>query len=111
MQVNVKRLVGESIGLFLAFVIALFLPAGTLVWPAGWIFLGMFFSFYLAVTAWLFRHSPGLVQERLQWGTSDQQGWDKLFFPLLGLFSLVWMVFIAPDLLILVSRRQLIQHD
>ena len=94
---NVKQQVGQFIGYFVAFALALFLPAGTLAWLAGWIFLALFFSFYLAVTLWLFRHNPGLLQERLRLGTSDQQRWDKVLFPLLLIFSFAWLIFMALD--------------
>jgi protein-S-isoprenylcysteine O-methyltransferase Ste14 len=97
MQVNVKQQVGEFIGFFVAFALALFLPAGTVAWLAGWIFLVLFFGFYLAVTVWLFRHNPGLMQERLHLGTSDQKGWDKLLFPLLLVFPFAWMIFMSLD--------------
>ena len=72
----------------MAFALALFLPAGTLAWPAGWVFLLLFFGFYIAVTLWLFRHNPGLMQERLRLGTSDQQGWDKVLYPLMLVYSI-----------------------
>ena len=79
------------------FALALFLPAGTLIWPAGWLFLVLFFGFYLAITIWLVRHNPALFQERLRLRTSDQQGWDKLLFPLLRLCSFAWLSFLAFD--------------
>jgi protein-S-isoprenylcysteine O-methyltransferase Ste14 len=97
MQVNVKQQVGEFIVFFVAFALALFLPAGTVAWLAGWIFFVLFFGFYLAVTVWLFRHNPGLMQERLHLGTSDQKGWDKLLFPLLLVFPFAWMIFMSLD--------------
>jgi len=97
MGVDIKQLVGQIAGVFVAFALALFLPAGTLAWLAGWIFLGMFFCFYLAVCFWLFRHNPGLLQERLRLRTSDQQGWDKLLFPLLMAFPFAWLVFMSFD--------------
>src|SRR5690349_22342630 len=97
MGINVKQLVGQIVGVFVAFALALFLPAGTLTWLAGWIFLALFFSFYLAVTFWLFRHNPGLLQERLRLRTSDQQGWDKLLFPLLVAFPFAWLIFMSFD--------------
>ena len=97
MQVNVKQQVAEIIGFFVAFALALFLPAGTLTWPAAWIFLGLFFAFYVGVTIWLFKHNPALMQERLRLSTSDQQGWDKLLFPLLVIFPFAWIVFMALD--------------
>jgi protein-S-isoprenylcysteine O-methyltransferase Ste14 len=76
----------------------LFLPAGTIAWPAGWIFLGLFFSFFLIVNAWLYRHNPGLLQERMRFlGTSDQRGWDKLLFPLLEILCFAWLILMALD--------------
>jgi len=97
MHVNVKQLVGQSVILFVALVLALFVPAGTLAWAAGWIYLALFFGYYIAIEWWLYKHNPGLLQERTHFGTTDQQGWDKLMFPLLGLFPFVWLIFISLD--------------
>jgi protein-S-isoprenylcysteine O-methyltransferase Ste14 len=97
MQVNIKLLVWQIIGLVVLFALALFVPAGTIAWLAGWIFLGLFFGFYLAVTFWLLRHNPGLLQERMHLGTADQQGWDKVLFPLMIVFPFVWLMFISFD--------------
>ncbi len=97
MTVNVKQQVAQFIGFFAAFALALFLPAGTVAWLAGWIFLGLFFSFFLATNLWLARHNPGLLQERTRLGTSDQQGWDKLLFPLLLAAPFAWLIFMSLD--------------
>jgi hypothetical protein len=43
----------------------LFLPAGTLIWGAGWVFLALFFSFVALLACWLFRYDPGLL--RFSW--------------------------------------------
>jgi len=93
----IKQQIGQFVSFFVLFALALFLPAGTLAWPAGWLFLALFFGFYLAITIWLVRHNPALLQERLRLRTSDQQGWDKLLFPLLLLCSLAWLSFLAFD--------------
>ena len=97
MAVNFELQAGQFLGFLAAFAVALFLPAGTLAWLAGWVFLGMFFSFFLAVNLWLARHNPGLLQERTQLAASDQQGWDKLLFRLLLLFPFVWLAFMSLD--------------
>ena len=97
MLVNVKQVIGQFVGVVLAFTLALFLPIGTFAWLAGWVFLVLFLGFYLAVTLWLFKHNPGLLQERMHLGSSDQKGWDKVLFPLLLLFPFVWLMFIALD--------------
>src|SRR5215217_7111939 len=97
MHVDVKQQIGQFASVFVAFALALFLPAGTFNWFAGWIFLMLFFGFYFGVTLWLFRHNPGLLQERMRLATSDQQGWDKVLFPLLMLFPFAWLIFISFD--------------
>jgi protein-S-isoprenylcysteine O-methyltransferase Ste14 len=97
MKINVKQQAAETIGFFVMFALALFLPAGTLVWTAGWIFLLLFFGFYLAVTFWLYRHNPGLMQERMRLSAYDQQGWDKILFPIMEIFFIVWLIFISLD--------------
>ncbi len=105
MNVNVKQLLVQCVGLWVALCVTLFLPAGTLAWQAGWIFLALFFSFYLAVMLWLLRHNPGLLQERLRLGTIDQQGWDKLLFPLVLLLFFAWLAFTALDVAASTGRR------
>ncbi len=78
MKINV-RVLGVQIALVvLVYALPLFLGAGTLAWPAGWIFLALWFGFLLTIVVWLSRYNPGLLQERMRLGTSDQQGWDKV---------------------------------
>ncbi len=91
MNVNLKMLAGQFIGVFLLFALALFLPAGTLTWLAGWTFLGMFFTFMLLVNLWLLRHNPGLLQERMRGRADNQQGWDKVLFPALLIGFFAWL--------------------
>jgi protein-S-isoprenylcysteine O-methyltransferase Ste14 len=97
LDVNLRQQVRQFVGYIVAFGLALFLPAGTLAWLAGWIFLVLFFGFLLAINLWLFRHNPGLLQERMRLGTSDQQDWDKVLFPLLIVFLFVWLIFVSLD--------------
>lgn len=97
MRVDLKRAVGQIIVLLIAFSLALFLPAGTLAWPAAWLFLVLFFGFFIAINVWLARYNPGLLQERLNFGTADQQGPDKIIFPILLLFPFLWLAFIGLD--------------
>jgi protein-S-isoprenylcysteine O-methyltransferase Ste14 len=97
MTVNIRMLVGQLVILFLIFVLALFLPAGTLVWPAGWIFLILFFGFVIAVSLWLLKYNPGLLKERLTMFRADQKSWDKLFFVLMEACFLAWLVLMPLD--------------
>lgn len=97
MRVAARLLVAQSIALFLALALCLFVPAGTLTWHVGWLYLLLFSGFFLGINAWLSRHNPGLLEERSRLGRADQQGWDKALFPLLLALVFAWLVFISLD--------------
>jgi protein-S-isoprenylcysteine O-methyltransferase Ste14 len=97
MKVNLKLVFGQFIGCFVLFALALFIPAATLAWIAGWVYLALFFGFYLAVNVWLFKHNPGLLQERTSLGRPGQKGWDKVLFPVLLVFPFALLAVSALD--------------
>jgi protein-S-isoprenylcysteine O-methyltransferase Ste14 len=97
MTVNIKMLVGQLVYLVLFFSLPLFLAAGTLAWPAGWIYLVLFFSFVFAITSWLFRHDPALLMERMTMSRPDQKSWDKVFLALAYVSFVAWLVLMALD--------------
>lgn len=80
------------------FSLALFLPAGTLVWPAGWTYLALVFGFTAAVSTWLLRSNPDLLAERMTGiGHPGQKTWDKVFLALTALAFFAWLVVMALD--------------
>jgi protein-S-isoprenylcysteine O-methyltransferase Ste14 len=82
---------------FLIFALALFLPAGTTDWPAGWIFLILVYSVSCVGVGLLFKYNPGLLQERMSFSQPNQKTWDKVFIPLYYLLCLAWVVLIPLD--------------
>jgi protein-S-isoprenylcysteine O-methyltransferase Ste14 len=98
MRVNIKVLAAQLVGLFLVLALTLFLPAGTITWLNGWIFLALFFAFAIATHAWLFKHNPGLLRERMHlFGTSDQQKWDKTLYAVFEVLCFGWLGLISLD--------------
>ena len=86
------------IGLFVVFALALFLPAGTVFWPAGWAFLILFIGADVALARWLLRHDPGLLQERMSgFGKPGEPAWDKVFLVGLEVFLLAWLALMGLD--------------
>jgi hypothetical protein len=83
---------------FLCLAVTLFLPAGTVAWPAGRCVLLLFFGFVVAITLWLFKHNPGLLRERMT-GLSkpDQEPWDKVIMLVTLVFFTAWLVLMALD--------------
>ena len=98
MAVNLRLLKIEFVGLVVVFALALFLGAGTVFWPAGWAYLGLFFGADAALGLWLLRHDPELLEERMRgFGKSGEPTWDKVFFVVLQGFFLAWLVLMPLD--------------
>ena len=76
----------------------LFLAAGTLRWPAAWIYLILMFAGGLWIGLWLARYDPALLAERLAPPVQpDQKGWDKAFIPGLLVLVVLWLVVMGLD--------------
>ena len=81
-----------------AFAAILFLSAGTMAWWAGWMFLILFFAFVIALSAWLRRFDPDLLEERLSGiGKADQKAWDKIVLAIVAVGFVAWLVLMGLD--------------
>jgi len=94
MSLQTKVMVVESVE-FLVMALALFLPAGTVAWPAAWVFLGLIFVCSLPITWWLLKYDPGLIEERMQ--LRPQLSWDKVFIAIVLVFILFWLILMPLD--------------
>lgn len=90
-----KAMMGGMFQLLL-FPLALFLAAGTIGWPAGWIFLILLYSFVVVTVRLLYRRNPGLLGERMSMFKSKQKERDKMFLPLL-VVSIAWLILMPLD--------------
>jgi protein-S-isoprenylcysteine O-methyltransferase Ste14 len=98
MAVSLKMLTAQIAGMFVVFAVVLFLAAGTVVWPAGWAFLVLFFGFTIALSRWLLKNNPSLLTERMTGiGKPDQKVWDKVFFALANVLFLAWLLLMPLD--------------
>lgn len=76
----------------------LFLPAGTLHWPAAWLYLATTAGLGLGVGLWLAKVDPDLLAERMKpMMQKSQPAADKTFMLVFGLAALVWFVVIGLD--------------
>jgi protein-S-isoprenylcysteine O-methyltransferase Ste14 len=94
----VSKLIIRNV-LWIAFLaVLLFVPAGTVRWPAGWVFLVELGGLGLALGLWLAHYDPALLAERMAAGFQPaQKTWDKVF--LVTFFALFggWLVLMALD--------------
>lgn len=96
MTLAMKALAWLVVG-FLATGLALFLAAGTIAWPAGWIDLILLYGWLLVGIVLLLKSNPGLLQERLTISQPNQKAWDKVFILLFELFFFAWLVLMPLD--------------
>jgi len=76
----------------------LFVPAGTLHWPAAWVFLGFMIAIGLGFGGWLARRDPALLAERMRSPIQpDQPAADKKLLLALGLVILIWFIAMGLD--------------
>jgi protein-S-isoprenylcysteine O-methyltransferase Ste14 len=76
----------------------LFVPAGTLQWPAAWVFLATIAILGVAGGLWLARTDPALLAERLRpMMQKDQPAADKKFMLAFGVVALIWFLAIGLD--------------
>lgn len=70
----------------------LFGTAGTIRWPAGWVFVVALHGGSLAVGLWLAKHSPELLDKRLGGIVQKSQPlWDKVVLVIALLLFLGWL--------------------
>ena len=88
----------EVLAEFAVFAALLFVSAGTLLWPAGWAFLALFFGFALAIILWLARKEPELLAERMSSPMqSGQPLWDKVFVVAVMVLFVAWLISMPLD--------------
>jgi protein-S-isoprenylcysteine O-methyltransferase Ste14 len=79
---NVKEIV-RFVLFFLVTAGALFLPAGTLAWWNGWVFMAVISAAVASVTFGIFRASPELLRER-KTAAKEAKPWDRALVPLMS---------------------------
>lgn len=74
----------------------LFASAGTLHWPAAWVFLGTMAVLGLVSGLWLARIDPALLAERMNpMMQGAQPASDKIFMVVFGFAALSWFILIG----------------
>ena len=76
----------------------LFVSAGTLHWPAAWVFLGTNAILGLGCGLWLAKTDPALLAERMRPTMQDgQPAADKKLMLAFGFAALIWLITIGLD--------------
>ena len=97
-----KNLILRAIAglLFLVIVmgLALFLPAGTLAYGQAWAFLAVFFVSVLAITLYLMKNDPALLERRTQAGpVAEKEKGQQIIQSVAGLAFIAMFIFPGLD--------------
>ena len=82
---------------FLILGLVLFLPAGTIQWAAGWVYLILLLGYSLVIIGVLYVSDRDLLRERLSISQPHQNPTDRALMPLVLVADLAWYVLIALD--------------
>ena len=94
----VSKLITQTAVWIAAMAAVLFVAAGTVHWPAAWVFLAEMAGLGLAIGLWLARSDPALLAERLTPGfQAAQKTWDKVFMVTVFVLWTSWLVLMALD--------------
>jgi protein-S-isoprenylcysteine O-methyltransferase Ste14 len=81
-----------------AFGALLFGAAGTLRWPAAWVFLVVFFVAAALISQMLVVHDPELLHERLKpFVQRGQARWDQVLISLIAVLFVAWLILMGLD--------------
>jgi protein-S-isoprenylcysteine O-methyltransferase Ste14 len=82
----------------LFFALPLFGAAGTLAWPAAWIYIALVFGAGVVITLILAKRDPALLAERMKpLIQKDQPLWDRIITPLILVLWLCWLALMGLD--------------
>jgi protein-S-isoprenylcysteine O-methyltransferase Ste14 len=94
----ISKLITRNIIWIAGLGVLLFAAAGTVRWPAGWLFLAEIGGLGLAMGLWLARHDPALLAQRMSSVFQrEQKGWDKVFMASAIVLWIGWLVLMALD--------------
>jgi protein-S-isoprenylcysteine O-methyltransferase Ste14 len=82
----------------------LFASAGTLHWPAAWVYLATSAVLGPACGLWLAKTDPGLLAERMRLTARDQPAADRKFMLIFAASALIWFVAMGLDRRMLASE-------
>jgi protein-S-isoprenylcysteine O-methyltransferase Ste14 len=88
----------QTLAWIVTLAVLLLVPAGTLHWPAAWVFLGFMTAVGLAFGFWLEKKDPALLAERMRSPVrADQPPADRKLLLVFALVTPIWFITMGID--------------
>ncbi len=96
-QVRVSAaVIVRFVALVLVLSAVLFITAGTLNWPMGWVYVGVTLVITAGSRVLMFRINPELIMERAGYAEKqDAKQWDKALMPVIALYGPLAILIVA----------------
>lgn len=75
----------------------LFGLAGTFAWTGAYVLCGALLGGGIAMSAWLVRHDPALLKERMGRGSREKPAFDRILLPLSNIVLFGWIAAMGLD--------------
>ncbi len=85
-----KNSIVKFVIIYVILALALFLPAGTIFWLQGWIYIAIIIVFSTSFITYLRKYDPGLLKARTESKTTES--WDKKVTAIANVFFLAMFV-------------------
>jgi protein-S-isoprenylcysteine O-methyltransferase Ste14 len=96
-KISLPNILARWLAFVLLFAILIFVPAGTLNWPEGWAFLGVYVACSLGFGAWMLKNNPAYLEKRLAVEKTPGKVWDKALMLVVGVFFIAIFVVAGLD--------------
>src|SRR5215210_5140374 len=94
----IRRELLVMIAEFLTIAGLLFIPAGTIGWIVGWVFIALLCGVSLPTVRMLVRDDPELLRERMSSPVQRNQPlWDRVLLPVFLLLFVAWLILMSLD--------------
>jgi protein-S-isoprenylcysteine O-methyltransferase Ste14 len=93
-----RRMLAQMLLSIAILALVVFVPAGTLAWPPGWVFIVLFVCCSQVTGLWLLRTDPDLLAARLKSPLSRaQKGSDRAVMAAIFVVFMGWLLFMPLD--------------
>lgn len=92
MRILIIKALSRMLFLFLVMAALLFIPAGTLDYWQAWTFMAVYFASYLAITVYLIRYDPKLLERRINGGPTAEKEFAQKIITFIAAVAFVGLI-------------------
>src|SRR5258707_12900290 len=92
MRILIMKAFSRMLFLLLVMAALLFIPAGTLDYWQAWTFMAVYFASYLAITVYLIKYDPKLLERRINGGPTAEKEFAQKIITFISSVAFVGLI-------------------